>query len=184
WGAYLLLGSAWMYQMPDTTHVNDPAVVRGISVGLAGLALLFLFKEWQQRQNRYAICLRGPRLGIYRGQKFEVEITRPQLTVYNTRFANTLRLIIPLLACMFFGVMPFLPQHTDPNDLTVTIIPETLMDKIAGVGLVLASVSSLVSVIFTRHFWTIFWLPRKKWLRPTFCTTYADGVRLLNAKPQ
>jgi hypothetical protein len=175
WGAYLIVASVWLFNQTDQGVIY---------LALAGFALaaFLLGKEWQRRLNPMAICLRGPRLGLYRRQKFAVEFTRPQITLFTTSYFNTFRFVILFSVGIFLGALPLIPRNPDPEYPLTPAQMTTLADKIAGLALSLTCGSSIISIIYTRHVYTIFWLPRKKWFRPTFLASRADGARLLNSQ--
>lgn len=148
WGGYLLAVSVWLLRQPESFF-------RATGAGTLALGAALAYAEHRRRQRPTALCARGPRLGVYRGGTLDREAKLSELVVFTVNPVNTLLFGAGQLSGVMIGAIPVLAimSHGDSH--------MSALDVGAGLALSVASLSSLVSSIYTRHVWRSFRLPAR-----------------------
>lgn len=150
WGAFLLVLTGWIYVQKDPPHLRLSAA----AAALAGGAALVRY-EARRRSRRTALFVRGPVVGIYRRGELALAVPREEILLYVASYVTTVKFI---LAPLFFGLLGLLPLSDVFNPRTLNKPP--LLDVLTGLGLAAAGLASAVSLVWTRHVWLTFRLPR------------------------
>ena len=149
WGGLMLVYGAALLVFGDRS--NDAYI--GASALLAAGGACAYYELWR-RSHRTGVCVREPKLGIYRRGRLDMEVTRPEIQIFLTNAINTMKFaMVPVMGAIGGG-MPLYLYFFD-------LKPVTLSTVLWGLPAVVASGFSLASLIYTRHVWTVFRLPRK-----------------------
>lgn len=168
WGAFLVVAAAW------GMTGKDPLSVRlSCAAGATALGAWMLFYEFRRRAQRTAISLRGGKIGIYRKGELSLTVAPNQIMHFQTSYLNTVRFV---LAPLFFGVLGLIPilELTSPHNTQ----KPPIADLLAGLCLAAAGLASAASMIWTRHVWVTFRLPRASGSMEDFNLTRADAKPL------
>ena len=167
WGAFLVIVAAWMsVQSDNALGLKRPVTLVALVGGLAMIGY-----ELRRRRNRTALCVRGPAVGIYRGGALALAATRDQIVLFQTSYINTVKLVAAPIFIGALGLLPFSDLFNPIHDKPATA------DVLAGLALTAAGLISAASLVWTRHVWLTFHLPRKG-LAESFHLRRSEASRL------
>lgn len=150
WGTCLLIIAGWIAAQNDSLNLR-------LAFGLPALSggVMMLRHEISRRRDRTALLIQGPVIAIYRKGDLALAAPREEILRYEAGYVTTIKFV---LLPLFLGTLGLLPVISLTNPLIQTKPP--LIDLLAGLSITVAGLVSAASLIWTRHVWLTFRLPR------------------------
>ena len=146
WGLFIVAACSILPTMEKVLSRDE--ALGFLAVGLAGAALVGY--ELVRRRHRTVLWPVGDSVGVYRGGRLDLVVTRGDLTLYIMEETNTIKLFFFLVLC---GAAP----------TVIAIVGKDLglKERALAAAAALAFASSLASAVWTRLFLEHFYVPRK-----------------------
>ncbi|MEQ1919527.1 MAG: hypothetical protein ABL955_10020, partial [Elusimicrobiota bacterium] len=168
WGVCLLIIAGWIAAQNDSLNLR-------LAFGLPALSggVLMLRHEIRRRRSRTALYVQGPVIAIYRRGDLALAAPREEIQRYEAGYITTIKFIMLPLFLGTLGLLPVIDLTNPLNEIKPPII-----NILAGLSITVAGLVSAASLIWTRHVWLTYRLPRPNGIYEDFNLPRGQAGRL------